>query len=73
MCSKCHPPKQECCKPKCCEHKRKCCKNRCHQYEPKCCCPPVVIMYANPPFDHRGVSGSFSSGPYLTQSYGIIY
>lgn len=67
MCSKCHPPKKECH-----EHKHKCC-NRCNHYKPKCCCPPVPVVYANPPFDHRGVSGSFSSGPFLTLSYGIIY
>jgi hypothetical protein len=30
-------------------------------------------MYENPSFDEKGVSGSFSSGPSLTLSYGIIY
>jgi len=30
-------------------------------------------MYENPPFDNMGVSGNFSSGPYLTLTYGIIY
>ncbi len=77
MCSRCHPPKKECCKKECCEHKHehKCCKKRCHEHKQcqKCCCVPMPIMYENPPFDNMGVSGSFSSGPFLTLSYGIVY
>lgn len=79
MCSSCHPPKKECCK--CHEHKHKhetckchqCCKKRCCEHKHRCCCVPVPIMYENPPFDNMGVSGNFSSGPYLTLTYGIIY
>lgn len=78
MCSSCHqPPKKECCKcHQCSCHqppKKECCKKRCCEYKHKCCCKPMPIMYENPPFDDKGVSGSFSSGPYLTLTYGIIY
>lgn len=76
MCSKCQPPKKECHEHK---HEHECCKKRCceqkHCYKhcQKCCCVPMPIMYENPPFDNMGVSGSFSSGPFLTLSYGIVY
>ncbi len=82
----CHEHKHECCKKECHEHKhehecckKRCCKKRCceqkHCYKhcQKCCCVPMPIMYENPPFDNMGVSGSFSSGPFLTLSYGIVY
>ncbi len=84
MCSRCHPPKKECHEHKCCKkechehkHEHECCKKRCHKHCQKqcqkCCCVPMPIMYENPPFDNMGVSGSFSSGPFLTLSYGIVY